>query len=680
MCGIAGVVSTQAAPFDVMRIKGACDVMAHRGPDDAGYAAFSLGSLLGKRENYWLELTDEQFQQRNVHLAPLDSNYARAELAERPWHVVLGHRRLAIIDLSERAHQPMSDRSKTAWVVFNGEIYNFRELRIELEQLGHSFYSESDTEVLLASYKEWGAGCVSRLNGMFAFAIWDDARNKLLLARDRYGVKPLYYHMDGRQLLFGSEVKALLELGLKPKVDVLALDEYFTFQNILSDRTLFEGVTLLPAGTYLEVQLGNEGALRAAPTKYWDYRFSSVGFDMSERDTADHLLELFVQAVRRQLVSDVPLGSYLSGGVDSGSITRLASEHFGRLASFTVGFDMSSVSGLELGFDERKHSEFLANLLKTEHYEAVLHAGDMEAVMPSLIWHLEDLRVGQCYPNYYAARLAGKFVKVVLSGAGGDELFGGYPWRYYSGVGASNKSEFLANYYAYWQRLVPDEAKSDLWSTGVGRELGDHSTFDVFGSVFDGYPFDDSADGDWINASLYFEIKTFLHGLFVVEDKLSMAHSLETRVPFLDNDLVDFAMQIPNRYKLRDAGKTAKVDENELGKLSKHGLRTNEGKNILRTAMLELMPREIVERQKQGFSAPDATWFRGESIEYIQSLLSEDGHPALYEYVDPTYVAARLQEHAMGKNNNRLFIWSLLSFEWWCRTFLSGGYQRHSPS
>ena len=675
MCGIAGAVSTLSGPLDVGRIKCACDVMAHRGPDDAGYAVFSLGSLLGKRENYWLELTDEQFQQRNVHLAPLESNYARAELAERPWHVVLGHRRLAIIDLSERAHQPMSDRSKSAWVVFNGEIYNFRELRGELEQLGHSFYSESDTEVLLASYKEWGADCILRFNGMFAFAIWDDARNKLLLARDRFGVKPLYYQVEGRQLLFGSEIKALLELGLNAKVDVLALDEYFTFQNILSDRTLFEGVRLLPAGTYLEIQLGDEGALRVASTKYWDYRFSSVGFRMTEKETADRLLELFVQAVRRQLVSDVPLGSYLSGGVDSGSITRLASEHFGRLTSFTVGFDMSSVSGLELGFDERRNSEFLANLLKTEHYEAVLHAGDMEAVMPDLIWHLEELRVGQCYPNYYAARLAGKFVKVVLSGAGGDELFGGYPWRYYSGVGAVDRAQYLRNYYSYWQRLVPDEAKSELWSEDIGRELSDYSTVDVFASVFEDYPFEESEGGDWINASLYFEIKTFLHGLFVVEDKLSMAHSLETRVPFLDNDLVDFAMQIPNRYKLRDAGKAAKVDENDLGKLRKHGLRTNEGKNILRKAMLQLMPREIVNRPKQGFSAPDATWFRWESIQYIESILSEDGDPALYEYLNPRYVAERLEEHATGKRNNRLFIWSLLSFEWWCRSFLSGGHK-----
>jgi asparagine synthase (glutamine-hydrolysing) len=583
---------------------------------------------------------------------------------------MLGHRRLAIIDLSPRAHQPMSDRSKTAWLVYNGEIYNYRELRAQLQKLGHSFYSESDTEVLLASYKEWGGECVQRLNGMFTFAIWDDARDTLLLARDRFGVKPLYYHMAGRRLLFGSEVSALIELGVKPKVDLLALDEYFTFQNILSDRTLFEGVKLLPPGTRLEVHVGADGALKTTTTKYWDYKFSSAGFAMSEQETADRLLELFVQAVNRQLVSDVPLGSYLSGGMDSGSITRLASEHFGRLASFTVGFDLSSVSGLELGFDERKHSEFLANLLKTEHYEAVLHAGDMEAVMPDLIRHLEDLRVGQCYPNYYAARLAGKFVKVVLSGAGGDELFGGYPWRYYNGVGAADRGDYLRSYYSYWQRLVPDEAKPALWSSGVGRELADHSTFDVFASVFDGFPFEESQGKDWIDASLYFEIKTFLHGLLVVEDKISMAHSLETRVPFLDNDLVDFAMQVPNRYKLRDAGKAQGVDENELGKVGRQGMRTSEGKNILRKAMLELMPRQIVERRKQGFSAPDATWFRGESIDYIESILSKDGDPALYEYLNPRYVAERLREHAAGKSNHRLLIWSLLSFEWWCRSFL----------
>jgi asparagine synthase (glutamine-hydrolysing) len=363
----------------------------------------------------------------------------------------------------------------------------------------------------------------------------------------------------------------------------------------------------------------------------------------------------------------VPIGCYLSGGMDSGSITAIARRSLGRLTTFTGGFDLSSASGLELGFDERREAEALAAILKTEHYEMVMHAGDMEHVMPELIWHLEDLRVGQSYPNYYLARLAGKFVKVVLSGAGGDELFAGYPWRYYRGTKGAGEDAFYRNYYEFWQRLVPDEDKSRLFIPSVLADLDGHSTFDVFRGVLEpaGLPLETPADR--INASLYFELKTFLHGLLVVEDKLGFAHGLETRTPFLDNDLVDFALSLPPSLKLRDLDQTAsRADEDDVRRYEVRP--TSEGKLILRAAMAKAVPAQVTRRRKQGFSAPDASWFRGESIDYINRLLrSSDAR--IYEYLEPAYVNRSLDEHSSGLINHRLLIWSLLSFEWWLRKF-----------
>jgi asparagine synthase (glutamine-hydrolysing) len=670
MCGIAGIVSLNKEPLEPYAIKKMCDVVAYRGPDDAGYALFSLGERQQKSGNFWFELTDNDFKHKNVHLAPIESDYARREIEDNRWHLALGHRRLAVIDLSAKAHQPMSDRSKGIWISYNGEIYNFKDLRVELEKAGYTFFSSSDTEVIINSYKQWGIDCVKKFNGMFAFALWDNEKNKLLLVRDRYGIKPLYYYFKNGILIFASEIKSILQSSqVKVEVDLEALNEYFTFQNIFTDRTLFKNIKLLLPGSFIEIDLSSEQKTALQINKYWDYAFAIEGFHLSQAEAAEELRHLFTQAVTRQLVSDVPIGSYLSGGMDTGSITAIARKHFGRISTFICGFDLSSASGLELGFDERDYAEFLANLLKTEHYEVVLHAGDMEQVMPELIYHLEDLRMGQSYPNYYAARLAGKFVKVVLSGAGGDELFGGYPWRYYRGINPKDMNDYLRKYYNYWQRLVADNDKEKLFNHGVYQQTKDYSTFKIFCSVFDQSNIIPRTNEDYIARSMYFEIRTFLHGLFVVEDKISMAHSLETRVPFLDNDLVDFALKIPVTFKLSNLDQAVPIDEDEPGKSQKYYQTTREGKKVLRQAMRELMPQEILEREKQGFSAPDASWFRGESIEYVKQLLL--GPKArIYGYLNPDYVQKRLEEHISGKFNHRLFIWSLLSFEWWLRRFL----------
>lgn len=621
MCGIAGIAYFDGRPVSRNTVKLMTDAIAHRGPDDEG---FFLDGSLG-----------------------------------------LGHRRLSIIDVSSAGHQPMSCGDGRYTISYNGEVYNFGEIRAELEKLGCSFQSQTDTEVVLQAYREWGDGCVERFNGMFAFAIWDKQRQRLFLARDRFGVKPLYYSQTGQRFVFASEIKALLALPqVNAEVWPEALNEYFTFQNVFSDRTLFKGIKLLPAGHTLTLELRQPG--KAHLEKFWDFDFQSREMDQVEAE--EELYRLLEQSVKRQLMSDVPLGSYLSSGIDSGSVTGIAARVISRIPTFTGGFDMSSASGLELDFDERATSEILSHHFQTEHYEVVLKAGDMEAVMPDLTWHMEDLRLGQNYPNFYVARLASKFVKVVLSGAGGDELFAGYPWRYYRAVGSTNKQDYLERYYAYWQRLVEEGERGSCFTPQVLSSMGGHHPFTDFSNVFEGQSFELNSLEEYINRSLYFEAKTFLQGFFVVEDKMSMAHGLETRVPFLDNDLVDFAMRIPVRYKLANLNKIIEMDENEQGKLFKYDQRTGDGKLILRQAMQRLAPAKVAQLKKQGFSGPDASWFRGESVDYVRHLLLNP-QARLLDYLQRDFVREKIEQHCSGAVNNRLLIWSFLSFEWWLRKF-----------
>jgi asparagine synthase (glutamine-hydrolysing) len=259
---------------------------------------------------------------------------------------------------------------------------------------------------------------------------------------------------------------------------------------------------------------------------------------------------------------------------------------------------------------------------------------------------------------------------VVLSGGGGDELFGGYPWRYYRGLGSSGADDYFRKYYQFWQRLVPDEDKKELYHSHIAKRLNGHSTFDIFREVFANYPGPFASNEDYINASLYFELKTFLHGLLVVEDKLSMAHSLESRVPFLDDDLVDYAVRIPARFKVRNLQQPVRMDENNPAKRQLNDLQTNDGKAVLRSAMTRIIPQQIIDRSKQGFSAPDASWFRGESIDYINRLL-RNPRAKLYDFISPAYVHKVLDQHCGGKENKRLLIWSFLSFEWWLRQYFA---------
>jgi asparagine synthase (glutamine-hydrolysing) len=626
VCGIVGILERGTSP-DPAVVRRMTDAIAHRGPDGAGV------------------------------------------FVDGP--VALGNRRLAIIDLSDAAAQPIANETGDVVLTYNGELYNFRELRAELERLGHRFRSRTDSEVVVHAYEEWGPACLDRFNGMFAFALWDGrAAGELFLARDRYGIKPLYYAEAGDAVLVASEIKAFLEHpAFRVGISLPHLLEYFTFQNIFDDGTLFAGVRLLPPGHHLTLQPGQPVP---APVRYWDFQFAEPDGELADAEYREELDRLLRQAVERQLVSDVDVGAYLSGGMDSGSVTALAARSLPYLATFTVGFDLTSASGLELGFDERAAAERMSYLFKTEHYEAVLKSGDMIRCLPSLVWHLEDLRVGQSYPNYYVSRLASKFVKVVLTGTGGDELFAGYPWRYYRAVVNDDFDHYVEKYYRFWHRLIPNRYLPELFRPEIWNEVRDLRTIDTFRATLPQNGHAPESPEEYLNFSLYLEAKTFLHGLLLVDDRLAMAHGLEGRVPFLDNDLVDFAQRVPARLKLRHLPDVVKLNENEPGpKTERYYSMTGDGKLLLREVLGKYVQNGVARGAKRGFSGPDASWFRGESIDYVRELTHDDG-ALMFQFLQPRTVQALVDEHFEVKQNRRLLLWSLLNFEHWCRTFLAG--------
>jgi len=623
MCGIAGLINLNGDSVSPVLLQRMTDEIAHRGPDGEGQ---------------WIE-----------------------------GNIGLGHRRLAIIDRSTAGHQPMISRDGRWVMTYNGEIYNFRELRSELEAAGYQFRSNTDSEVVLNAVAHWGTDAIPKFNGMFGFAMWDREEKSLLLARDRYGIKPLYYASEGDRFSFGSEQKAIFSLPrFSRSLNKKALLEYFTFQNIFTDQTLTEGISILRPGTWMRFHTRGDKAIETV--RYWDFHFREPDVRADRREYVEELGRLLRQAVNRQLVSDVEIGSYLSGGMDSGTITALASESFPDLKTFTIGFDLSSASGLELAFDERAKAELISAAFKTEHYEMVLKAGDMQRSLPSLTRHLEEPRVGQSYPNFYAAKLASRFVKVVLSGIGGDELFGGYPWRYFHATNKLDFESYIDSYYKYWQRLVSNSEIRSLFQP-IWNDVKDVWTRDIFREVFDSHANDLVTSEDFINHSLYFEAKTFLHGLLVVEDKLSMAHGLETRVPFLDNDLVDFAMSCPVNLKLSLFSTHPRIDENRPGNKGEiFFAETGEGKVILREVMSKFLPSEVSQAAKQGFSGPDASWFRGESIDFVENEL-RNPKSVLFDVLDRSTVMRIVEEHISGQKNRRLAIWSLLNVNQFLRDF-----------
>ena len=624
MCGISGIFNLNKQPVSQHILKNMSDALAHRGPDGEG-----------------LYIDD---------------------------YVGLGHRRLSILDTSNKAAQPMQSKDGNWVIVFNGCIYNYLELKLDLQSKGHIFHSTGDTEVICEGLAAYGIDFIKKLNGMFAIAAWNKSTKELWLNRDRFGVKPLYIYLQDDVVLFASEIKAFLKHPLfKVEVNLSALNEYFTFQNVFSFDTLFKNVEMLPPANTIKIDLETKEITHNC---WWDYNFTQPDNSMSLEFAKTETERLLSKAVAKQMVADVPVGSYLSGGMDSGSLSVLASKHVERMYTFTAGFEMSEVHGVESGYDERIDAELTANYIKSEHYEQVINAGDIKWSLPRVIWHLEDLRVGMSYPNYYISRLASKFVKVCLQGTGGDELYGGYPWRYYRVFQSLDQKDFFANYYGFWQRLVNDEDKKQLFQPDIFDKIDIEEPKKIFEKVF---TFNDqlkyATPEEHIQNSLYFEIKTFLPGLLLVGDKLAMANGLEERFPFLDNELVDFAQKIPLKYKLANLENMKKIDENTIGNKRNIYKEYDDGKNVLRMAMSDILPEKIINRKKQGFSAPDESWYRGENAGYVKELLL-GRNVACHEFISPAYIEKIIYEHCELRINHRLLIWSFMSFEWWCRLFL----------
>ncbi len=458
MCGITGIINTNGEPVDISLLKRMTDSIAHRGPDGEGH---------------WVE-----------------------------GNIGLGHRRLAIIDLSPAGFQPMMSSDHRFVLVYNGEIYNYSELRADLELEGVWFRSRSDSEVVLYALAQWGTKALLRFNGMFALSLWDRKNRTLLLARDRYGIKPLYYAQQGSSFAFGSEQKAILaQPQFRRNLNKPALLEYFTFQNIFTDQTLLDDIKLLPPGHYLTFDFSSGHQRRI---QYWDYRFNEPEKPARHEEYLEELDRLFRQAVNRQLVSDVELGAYLSGGMDSGSITAIASRSLPNLKSFTVGFDLTTASGMEFGFDERVKAEAMSAQFRQNIMKWFFKAGDMERCLPELAWHLEEPRVGKVI-QIITLLLTSKFVKVVLGGVEMNSLADiqlviGLPL-------AKILNITLISITFYWQRSGNTELKSMF--SPVWNDVKQVWTRDIFRNVFASNDNNLESPEDYINHSLYFEAKTF---------------------------------------------------------------------------------------------------------------------------------------------------------------------------
>ena len=551
--------------------------------------------------------------------------------------VGLGHRRLSIIDLSVAANQPMTDATG-AVLVFNGEIYNFRDLRTELTAAGQTFATQSDTEVILAAYRAWGERCVERFNGMWAFALYDPGRRRVMLSRDRVGMKPLYVASTPDGMIAASEVKGLLAAGHRAAVDCDGLNEYFTFQNVISYRTLFAGVRMLPPGCNLFVDV-DTGAQRQAA--YWQLRFAPVAG--KEVDLAAEFLEIFRRAMKRHLVSDVEVGATLSGGMDSSAIVALATEQLREMHTFTGFFDTHAIDADDRCVSEQGDARIIANRFRTRHHEREITPQDLIDTLPAIVWHLEDPKVGMCYTFHTMSQLVSSFVTVNLSGTGGDELFAGYPWRYALVQNLTEPAVFDDVYYDWWSRLIKDADKPRFFTSRVRQGTSPGHPRAAYQALMAG------TEGlEPLNRALHFDTLTFLHGFLLVEDKLGMTFGVETRFPFLDAELVDFGCRMPTALKMRN------------------GM----AKYLLKRAFTPLLPEETIYKRKQGFTPPDKTWFRRELGEYIPQLLLSR-RSCLGEFIEPKYIREVIARHQQGADE-RLTLWSLLFFEGWCRVFLQG--------
>lgn len=628
MCGICGVFCSDRTQHANREALAAMNrQIVHRGPDDDGF-----------------------FVEDNIGLAM---------------------RRLSIIDV-QAGHQPLSNELGSIWIVFNGEIYNHQDLRKDLEMRGHRYRTHSDTESIVHLYEEYGTKCVEHLRGMFAFAIWDRPRKTLFIARDRLGIKPLYYRYDGRTLLFGSEIKTILAYpGVHPEFDSSTLAEYLAFGYLSGEQTMYAGIRKLMPGHTLSVDESGELQIR----QYWDL---TINADDGSRPTASYVSqyrEQLEQCVASHLMSDVPLGVFLSGGLDSSAIAALTTKiRKEPIETFSVGYG-------EEAFSELPYARSVAEHLRSKHHEVHLSRDEFFQTLPRLIWHEDEPVVWPSSVSlYFVARLARERVTVVLTGEGSDETLGGYTryaWtllntrmdRVYRTMTPGSLRRMLR------ERLVGSRLsgalKRKLEHTFLGRDGASWPSFyfDNFYSAFsaaeqerlltpeaaaaanDAYAASmyhwEKSSGDLLHRLLYTDIKTYLVELLMKQDQMSMAASVESRVPFLDHGLVEFTARIP----------------------SKHSIDGMAGKSILKAAVKDLLPSSIVYRKKMGFPTPWAYWLEGTTMDHIQEQLTE---PRTLErgLFRPEAINRIIAEHRAGHRDHGNRIWRLLNLELWFRVCL----------
>jgi asparagine synthase (glutamine-hydrolysing) len=633
VCGIAGIVSLTAGEVDRPLLERLCARLVHRGPDDEGY---------------------------HVH-GP----------------VGLGQRRLSIIDLAS-GHQPLANEDGTVWVTFNGEIYNFRELRASLEKLGHHFATHSDTEVIVHAYEQYGPDCVEHFRGMFAFAVWDATRRSLLLARDRVGKKPLFYAVAGNQFVFASELQALVQHpSVSREVDLAALDDYFTYGYVPAPRTVYRGVYKLPPAHRLTFRLDEGGASPPALQVecYWRLAYAPK-LSLTREEAVDGLLDVLAEAVRLRLIADVPLGALLSGGVDSSVVVALMSRLSGNpVKTFSIGFQ-------EQPFNELPYARLVARHCGTDHHELVVRPSALE-VLPTLVRHYgEPYADSSAVPSYYVSRLTRQHVKVALNGDGGDECFGGYerylgsavadryrkvPALVRCGVGClasvlipdslprrsrlRQARRFLevaafpaAQRYLRWVSYFTPEQKRELYSAELAAGLAGRDAGQWLLGEFDAVSRDAT---DPLDALLAVDVRSYLpYDLLVKMDIATMANSLEARSPFLDHKVIEFAARLPASFKIR--GWTLKY--------------------LLKKAAGRLLPAPILKRRKMGFGVPVGDWMRGSLRPMLEEMLLSP-QARTRSYFRPGRLRRLVAEHDGGQDHTYQ-LWALLWLELWHREFL----------
>ena len=564
----------------------------------------------------------------------------------------LAHARLSILDLSPAANMPFSCEKSGLAIVFNGQIYNHADLRRDLEARGAVFKSRSDTEVILRGFEVYGAEIVEKLNGMFAFVIFNKRNGNIFVARDRLGIKPLYYKLTDEALVLASEVKAISAVfGERPSLDKEGLHEYMVYQNFYGARTIFSGVKLFPPAS---VAFTKEGGAELSIKKYWQAEICPT--DAEQEDLTHQLGETIASAVKHQTKADVAVNSFLSGGIDSCAIASIAKQSNGGLSTFTCGFDQKFDEMTGAVFDEREPAQHMAEHIGSHHHAVEVNGEHFLTHMRDWAWHAEEPRVGSSFPNYWISRESSRHTKVCLSGTGGDELFGGYPWRYLPAVASTDYYEFRAQYRRNWQRMLDQEHIDALLGLTFEQRDELNEIFDrKLDSAFDRVRSDKDR---FSNACLIFEMETFLSGLLLVEDKASMAHGLEVRVPLLDNEVIDIALTVPFHMK------AARLQEGAMDGVFGQGKTKitafNQGKKILREAFRPHVPEAIFNANKQGFSPPFEIWCRNELREFLADEVFSHTSP-LSTFMDMKLANEVFDRHIRSDENNRLFIWGMVA-------------------